>query len=98
MNLKFLLLIIKGKEKLYKIFLKKSAENDLDKINDPYLSSIIDQIEALEIEPRNEKVKKLVGKENEYRLKIGNYRVLFYIHDDTKEVKIARILHRKDAY
>lgn len=90
--------IIKGKETLYKISLKNSAEKDLDIINEPYIGSILKEIETLEVNPRNEKVKKLVGKDNEYRLKVGNYRVLFYILEDDKEIKIARVLHRKDAY
>lgn len=83
---------------MYKIQLKNSAEKDLDKINEPYISSIVREIENLATNPRNEKVKKLVGKANEYRLKVGNYRVLFYILEDEKEVKIARVLHRQEAY
>jgi mRNA interferase RelE/StbE len=89
---------IKGKEVLYKIVLKKSAEKDLDKINEPHITKIINQIESLKDNPRNRKVIKLVSKENEYRLKIGSYRVLFYIDESNKLVKISRVLHRKDAY
>ena len=98
MSRKHLSMNIKGKETLYKINLKQTAEKDLDKINEPYISSIISAIEQLSSNPRNEKVKKLVGKENEYRLRKGNYRILFYINEDEKLVIIARVLHRKDAY
>lgn len=83
---------------MYQITLKKTAEKDLDKINEPYISTIINEIEHLDSNPRNEKVKKLVNRENEYRMKVGSYRVLFYIDDDEKVIKIARVLHRKDAY
>jgi mRNA interferase RelE/StbE len=70
----------------------------MDKINEPYLSTIINEIETLEANPRNQKVEKLVAKVNEYRLKIGKYRILFYIEEAEKAVIIARILHRKEAY
>lgn len=83
---------------MYQITLKKTAEKDLDNINEPYISTIINKIENLDSNPRNEKVKKLVNKENEYRLKVGSYRVLFYIDDAEKTIIIARVLHRKDAY
>ncbi len=96
--MKFPCLIIKEQEKLYNISLKNSAEKDLDRIHEPFKSSIIKEIENLELNPRNEKVKKLVGKENEYRLKIGNFRVLLCIFEAEKLIKIARVLHRKDAY
>ncbi len=83
---------------MYNIVLKRSAEKDLDKINEPYITKIINQIENLKVNPRSRKVKKLVSKENEYRLKIDKYRVLFYIDETNKLIKISRILHRKDAY
>ena len=81
---------------MYNVSLKYSAEKDLNKINEPYFSSLIKEIGNLEKNPRNEKVRKLKGKKNEYRLKDGNYRILFYIIENEKAVKIARILHRKD--
>ncbi len=83
---------------MYSIVLKQSAEKDLDSIGKPYIVNIINKIEELKYNPRNEKVKKLVGRNSEYRLRIGNYRVLFYIDDLEKVIKISRILHRKDAY
>jgi mRNA interferase RelE/StbE len=76
----------------------KIREKNLDKINEPYITKIINQIENLKVNPKNRKVKKLVSKENEYRLKIDKYRVLFYIDETNKLIKISRILHRKDAY
>jgi mRNA interferase RelE/StbE len=78
--------------------IKKAAEKDLDKINEPFISSIICEIENLVLIPRNDKVKKLVGKENENRLKVGKYRVLFFIIEEEKNIIIARVLYRKEAY
>ncbi len=83
---------------MYSITLKKSAEKDLDNINEPFISKIISEIEKLSSNPRNEKVIKLSGKVNEYRLKVGDYRILFFINDKSKNVHIARVLHRQEAY
>ncbi len=52
----------------------KIREKNLDKINEPYITKIINQIENLKVNPKNRKVKKLVSKENEYRLKISSER------------------------
>ena len=71
----------RGKGALYNIFIKKSAERDLDLINDPFLSKIISGIESLGKNPRNVNVRKLVKRDNEYRLRIGDYRVLFIIDE-----------------
>jgi mRNA interferase RelE/StbE len=89
---------IKGKKSLYKIFLKKSAELDLNRINEPDFSRILTSVESLEKNPRNLQVKKLIKRKNEYRLRVGNYRVLFIINEKEKIIRIARVLHRKDAY
>jgi mRNA interferase RelE/StbE len=83
---------------LYKILIKKSAEKDLDGINEPYLSAIINGIDSLRENPRNINVKKLVNRSNEYRLRVGDYRVLFFIEEEDKAIKISRVIHRKDAY
>ena len=83
---------------MYSIDLKKSAQKDLDRINEPDYSRIIDSIKSLSQNPRNINVKKLVTKENEYRLRVGNYRVLFFIEENNKEIKISRVLHRQEAY
>jgi len=83
---------------LYSITLKKSAAKDLDNINEPFISKIISEIEKLSSNPINEKVIKLSGKVDEYRLKVGDYRILFFINDKSKNVHIARVLHRQEAY
>jgi len=83
---------------LYRIVIKRSAEKDLDKINEPFITNIISNIESLKENPRTVNVKKLKNRNNEYRLRVGNYRVLFFIEEREKVVKISRVLHRKDAY
>jgi mRNA interferase RelE/StbE len=83
---------------LYNIFLKKSAEKDLDNISEPFLTQIVQGIEELKKGIQNVNIKKLINKKNEFRLRIGNYRILFFLEKDDKIIKISKILHRKDAY
>jgi 1,2-diacylglycerol 3-beta-glucosyltransferase len=61
-------------------------------------SRIKPKIKALAIEPRPDGVKKLKGKENSYRIRIGDYRVVYEIFDDILVVKVVEIGHRSDIY
>lgn len=83
---------------MYRVFLKKSAQRDLDRINEPFFSKILLAIESLEKNPRNTQTKKLVNRDNEYRMRVGDYRVLFFIDEAEMEIRIARVIPRQDAY
>jgi len=58
----------------------------------------MEKIEALSVNPRLEGTKKLVGSDAAYRLRVGDYRVIYTIDDGIKIVQIDRVRHRKDAY
>jgi len=81
----------------YKIIVKPSAQKDLDKLPDKELKRIALRLEQLRINPRPIGVQKLSDDEG-YRLRSGNYRILFIINDKIKNIFIFRIKHRKDAY
>ena len=49
-------------------------------------------------DPRPTGVVKLAGDENLWRIRIGNYRVVYEIHDDRLMVLVLRVAHRKDVY
>jgi len=81
----------------YKIIVKPSAQKDLDKLPDKELKRIASRLEQLRINPRPIGVQKLSDEEG-YRLRSGNYRILFIINDKIKNIFIFRIKHRKEAY
>lgn len=56
------------------------------------------QIDALAVEPRPSGVVKLAGEENLYRIRVGNYRVIYNIQDKQLIILILKIGHRKDVY
>ncbi len=81
----------------YTVRLEKRAERQLEKLPPEALRRICQKLVKLKQNPRLASVKKLRGIEG-YRLRIGDYRVLFTIDDESKEVCIYRIKHRKEAY
>ena len=80
---------------LYEIKIKPKAIKDCKKIPKVILQHIFDKIEAMKYNLKGQ-VKHLTNHTPEYRIRIGNYRVLFEI--DKKTIVIYRIKHRQNAY
>ena len=78
------------------IELRRVSIRDLDKINSKDKKRILNSITSLKNFPQVSNIKHLVASDSAYRMRVGNYRVLFDLINDT--VFIARVLHRKDAY
>ena len=81
----------------YQITIKPSAQKDLDKLPVKELLKVASRLKQLENNPRPIGVQKLTDKEG-YRIRIGNYRVLFEINDNLGKISIYRIKHRTEAY
>lgn len=81
----------------YKVIAKPSAQKDLDKLRVREVKKIAKRINQLRSNPRPVGIQKLSDDEG-YRIRSGNYRILFTINEKEKSVLIYRIKHRKDAY
>ena len=81
----------------YKIEIKKSAAKELSRLQKKDLTKIVEKIQQLSGNPRPEGCKKLTGDEK-YRIRIGNYRVLYSIEDDVLIVYVVKVGHRKEIY
>ncbi|MCI0639239.1 MAG: type II toxin-antitoxin system RelE/ParE family toxin [Gemmataceae bacterium] len=81
-----------------KILFARSARKDLEALPAQTQERILDAIETLEQDPRPSGCKKLKGTKNTFRIRVGDYRVIYEIQDDEIVVFIVRIRHRKDAY
>ncbi len=79
-----------------KIDIRKSAIKDLKNISEPYKTNLHKKILELAIFPNVTNIKKLTEFEPAYRMRVGDYRILFDVLEDT--VIIGRVLHRKDSY
>ena len=81
----------------YKIFIKRSAQKSLAKIDKKNREKIIETIYNLEGNPRPENCKKLKGREG-WRIRIGNYRVIYEIDEKEKRINVLFIGHRQLIY
>ena len=82
----------------YRVEIVKSAVKDLRGISPKLTPKITRAIEALESDPRPVGCKKLVGSEHTYRIRIGDYRVVYDLLDEVLTILVIRIRHRRDAY
>ena len=83
---------------MYRITFKRSAQKELAEIPKPFNQNIVTSIDKLAENPRPDGVKKLKGEYNAYRIRVGDYRIIYTLEDIIKIVEIQRIRHRKDAY
>ncbi len=83
---------------MYTITFRRSAIKELADIPKPFNQNIAVAIDKLGNNPRPDGVKKLKGEDNSYRIRVGDYRVIYTIEEVIKIVEIQRIRHRKDAY
>ncbi len=81
----------------YEVRIKRSAERELDRLPKPTFKRIQTAILSLEDDPRPHGVQKLRGL-NEYRIRSGDYRILYTIDDDARTVEIMAVGHRRDVY
>jgi len=79
-----------------KINIRKSAVRDLKKIDHKNKEKIHSGILELQKFPNISNIKKLTNFEPAYRLRVGDYRILFDISENI--IEIGRVLHRKDSY
>jgi mRNA interferase RelE/StbE len=81
----------------YRLLIRSSAEKELDALPPPVHKRILAKILALQGEPRPMGVKKLRGSEG-YRIRVGDYRVIYTIDDRNAAITIALVAHRREAY
>lgn len=82
----------------YTIDFKKSALKELHKLPNKEVSEITKVIASLSDDPRPSGCKKLKGYANLWRVRSGNYRVIYSIEDQILIVEILEVVNRKDAY
>lgn len=81
----------------YRILIKKSVSKDLKKIPKKDIKRILDAIQDLANEPRPPQSKKLSGQER-YRLRQGNYRILYSIEDEELIICVVKVGNRREVY
>ena len=83
---------------MYKIKIKRSAERDLKRFPNALFLRINQHILALRDDPRPPGVRKLQGDLEGWRVRVGDYRIVYQVDDDAKTGTIVRVRHRRDVY
>ena len=82
----------------YAVEVKLAARKELDGLPDTVLARAVRHIESLSDLPRPAGCKTLKGYRDQWRIRIGDWRVVYLIDDTLKLVSIVRIAHRRDVY
>lgn len=82
----------------YKIEISSTAEKSLKKITKKELLKIVEAIQILSINPFPEGCRKLAGEEGTYRIRQGDYRIIYEIEGKKLLILILKIGHRKNVY
>ncbi len=82
----------------YSLEIKPSAARELDALDDGLFARLDAKIVALAENPRPAGCKKLKGYKDHWRIRVGDWRVLYVIDDASKLVSITRVAHRKQVY
>ncbi len=82
----------------YALQIKQSAQRELDALDDALFSRIDRKILALADNPRPAGCKKLKGHKDQWRVRIGDWRVVYIVDDAAEVVSVTRIAHRREVY
>ncbi len=82
----------------YSILLAPPAERQLKTLAQPVQKRIVKRLRTLRDNPRPQGVKKLAGEEDLYRIREGDYRIIYTIRDKELIVLVVKIGNRKDVY
>ena len=83
---------------IYVLRYEKRVLKDLDRIPEKDLIRIDKTIQGLALQPHHVGVKKLVGEENLYRARQGDYRIVYAVDHKARVVSILGVRHRRDVY
>ena len=81
----------------YVVYLKRSAEKELDRLPAEVHDRVVKRLISLRDNPRPRGTKELHGREG-YRIRVGDYRILYVINEKEKRIEIVSIAHRKEVY
>jgi mRNA interferase RelE/StbE len=82
---------------MYRVIVSKSIQKQLDKLPKNIQVRIFARLSNLEADPRPPDVKKLKGRDA-WRVRVGDYRVIYKIHDRELQVIVVTVGHRRDVY
>ncbi len=83
---------------MYEVYLERAAERDLRRLSAKTFGRIIPEIRALANSPRPKGCRKITGSRNDWRIRVGDYRVIYEIDEKASVVRVMRVRHRREVY
>ncbi|MEW6546693.1 MAG: type II toxin-antitoxin system RelE/ParE family toxin [Bacillota bacterium] len=83
---------------MYEVFLERTARKDLEALPARVFRQVIACVRGLAHNPRPPGARKIVGSDNAWRVRVGDYRVVYEVDDAAFRVIVYRVRHRKEAY
>ncbi|HXD32146.1 MAG TPA: type II toxin-antitoxin system RelE/ParE family toxin [Pyrinomonadaceae bacterium] len=83
---------------MYRVFLERAAEKQLKQLPAKLHDRVITAIQALAKNPRPTGSRKLTGTDHDWRIRVGDYRIIYEIDDRVAEIRVNRIRHRREVY
>jgi mRNA interferase RelE/StbE len=82
----------------YRIEVKRSARKALLALPHDVQRRLSEAIDALASDPHGPGARKLTGSDILYRIRVGDYRVVYEVHDDRLLIYVVKVGHRRDIY
>ncbi|HET7624333.1 MAG TPA: type II toxin-antitoxin system RelE/ParE family toxin [Verrucomicrobiae bacterium] len=83
---------------MYRVLLERGAEKYLIRLSSDIHDQIVAAIQKLAVNPRPPGCRKLTGSKYDWRIRVGDYRVIYEIADQIRIVRINRVRHRREVY
>ena len=83
---------------MYQVLVERSAEKDLKRLAPDVRSRVASALVSLAKNPRPAGSRKLAGTKQDWRIRVGDYRIIYEIADQVRVLRINRIRHRREVY
>ncbi|MDB6023523.1 MAG: plasmid stabilization protein [Pedosphaera sp.] len=83
---------------MYRVLLERAAEKDINRLTSEIHDRIMVAIQGLASNPRPPGCRKLVGGKKDWRIRVGDYRVIYEIADEIRIVRVNRVRHRREVF
>lgn len=83
---------------MYRVLLERAAEKDLKSLSSKLHNQVIATLQRLAKNPRPSGCRQLTGADNDWRVRVGDYRIVYEIDDTDQNVRVNRVRHRREVY
>lgn len=83
---------------MHRVYLERAAERQLKRLSAEDFQKVVSHIKGLSENPRPRGCRKITGSESDWRIRIGDYRIIYEIDDKARAVRVMRVRRRREAY